>query len=113
MVRPHPGRRHSERRRTHALTMLGAFLRRSGPWVVVLDDFPRGRSEQLGRDLEVVLDRAIRGLRLVILSHGEPAIEIQRHHVAGQLARVTTSDLAMDVPEVTEVLARHEVDATT
>ena len=32
-----------ERRRTHALTMLGAFLRQSGPWVVVLDDFPRGR----------------------------------------------------------------------
>ena len=101
-----------ERRRTHALTMLGAFLRRSGPWVVVLDDFPSGQVGQLGRDLEVVLDRAIRGLRLVILSHGEPAIEIQRHHVAGQLTRVAASELAMDVPEVTEVLARHEVDAT-
>ena len=101
-----------ERRRTHALTMLGASLRRSGPWVVVLDDFPSGQVGQLGRDLEVVLERAIRGLRLVILSHGEPAIEIQRHHVAGQLTRVAASELAMDVPEVTEVLARHEVDAT-
>ena len=92
--------------------MLGASLRRSGPWVVVLDDFPSGQVGQLGRDLEVVLDRAIRGLRLVVLSHGEPAIEIQRHHVAGQLTRVAASELAMDVPEVTEVLARHEVDAT-
>ena len=92
--------------------MLGASLRRSGPWVVVLDDFPSGQVGQLGRDLEVVLDRAIRGLRLVILSRGEPAIEIQRHHVAGQLTRVAASELAMDVPEVTEVLARHEVDAT-
>ena len=101
-----------ERRRTHALTMLGAHLRRSGPWVMVLDDFPSGQIGQLGRDLEVVLARAIRGLRLVILSHGEPAIEIQRHHVAGQLTRVAASELAMDVPEVTEMLARHEVDAT-
>ena len=101
-----------ERRRTHALTMLGAHLRRSGPWVMVLDDFPSGQIGQLGRDLEVVLARAIRGLRLVILSRGEPAIEIQRHHVAGQLTRVAASELAMDVPEVTEMLARHEVDAT-
>ena len=102
----------NERRRTHALTMLGASLRRSGPWVVVLDDFPSGQVGQLGRDLEVVLERAIRGLRLVILSQGEPAIEIQRHHVAGQLTRVAASELAMDVAEVTEVLARQEVDAT-
>ena len=101
-----------ERRRTHALMTLGACLRRSGPWVVVLDDFPSGQTGQLGRDLEVVLDRAIRGLRLVILSRGEPAIEIQRHHVAGQLTRVAASELAMDVREVTEVLARHEVDST-
>ena len=101
-----------ERRRRHALTVLGAFLRRSGPWVVVLDDFPSGQIGQLGRDLEVVLDHAIRGLRMVLLSHGEPAIEIQRHHVAGQLTRVACSELAMQVPEVTEVLARHDVDAT-
>jgi LuxR family maltose regulon positive regulatory protein len=101
-----------ERRRLHALTVLGAFLRRSGPWVLVLDDFPSGQVGQLGRDLEVVLDHAIRGLRLVLLNRGEPAIEIQRHHLAGQLTRVAGSELAMDVSEVAEMLARHQVDAS-
>jgi len=101
-----------ERYRLRALSVLGAFLRRSGPWVVVLDDFPSGQVGQLGRDLEVVLEHAIRGLRLVLLSHGEPAVEIQRHHVAGQLTRVAASELTMDVPEVTEMLAQHQVDAT-
>ncbi len=110
-VVPIPDVGSSERQRRHALTMLGTTLRRTGPWVVVLDDFPSGRFGQLGRDLEVVLDHAIRGLRLVILSSGEPAIEIQRHHVAGQLTRVEGAELAMDVTEVTDLLARHGVEA--
>ena len=100
-----------ESRRTHALALLGTWLRRTGPRVLVLDDYPTGGTGALGRDLEVVLDHARRGLSLVVISRGEPALSIQRHHVAGDLTRITVKDLAMDWHEVAVVLAHHEVDA--
>jgi LuxR family transcriptional regulator, maltose regulon positive regulatory protein len=98
-------------RRTHALALFGTWLRHSGPRLLVLDDYPTGDIGALGRDLEVVLDHARRGLSLVVISRGEPALAVQRHHVAGGLTRITVPDLAMDWHEVAGVLARHDVDA--
>ena len=101
---------HDSRRR-HALALFGTWLHRNGPRLLVLDDYPTGDVGALGRDLEIVLDHARRGLSLVVISHGQPALAVQRHHVAGDLTRITVPDLAMDWHEVAGVLARHDVDA--
>ncbi|MET0999888.1 MAG: LuxR C-terminal-related transcriptional regulator [Marmoricola sp.] len=98
-------------RRLRGLAQLGTALRHSGPWLLVLDDFPTGQVDDLGRDLEIVMDHAQRALSVMIISHGEPALAVQRHHVAGDLTRVTRQDLALDRHEVAAVLARHDVDA--
>lgn len=98
-----------EPRRRQALAQLGARLRRTGPRVLVLDDYPTGNTSALGRDLEIVLDHAQRRLSLVLISHGEPDLPVQRHQVAGELTRITVDDLAMGWTEVAGVLARHGV----
>ena len=91
-------------RRDHALALLGTSLRQRGPRLVVLDNFPTGRPGALGRDLEIVLDHAQRALALVVISRGEPALPVQRQHVAGDLTRISVPDLAMDWHEVADVL---------
>lgn len=106
-----PGGGPHEAGRMRALALLGRALRRSGSWVLVLDDFPTGDAGVLSADLEVVLHHAQRSLSLVVISHGQPALAVQRHHVAGDLARITVADLAMDRHEVADVLTRHGVDA--
>ncbi len=109
---PIPSSGDSDARRLHALALLGAAMRRSGPWVLVLDDFPTGPVGDLGRDLEVLMNHAHHGLRLVILSHGDPALAVHRHHVAGELTRIGVPDLGLDVHEVAAVLRAHGVLAT-
>jgi LuxR family maltose regulon positive regulatory protein len=102
----------SDRGRLHALARLGAALRRSGPVVAVLDDFPTGPPGVLGHDLGIVLEHAQQGLRLVVLSQGDPALRVQRHHVAGELTRIGLPDLRLDTSEVAAVLARQGGAAT-
>ena len=108
---PVPPARATPARRLRALAQLGAAMRHSGPWMLVLDDFPTGRVGDLDRELGTVMDHAQRALSLIVLSRGEPALSVQRHHVAGDLTRITRQDLALDRHEVAEVLARHDVDA--
>ncbi|MGZ5403484.1 MAG: hypothetical protein ACXWDL_02420, partial [Nocardioides sp.] len=86
---PVPPTRATGMSRLRALAQLGSGLRRSGPWVLVLDDFPTGQVRELGRELETVLDHAQRALSLIVLSRGEPALAVQRLHVAGDLTRIT------------------------
>lgn len=108
---PVPPARATQARRDRALAQLGAALRHSGPRLLVLDDYPAGQVGALGRELETVLDHAHRALSLIVISRGEPALSLQRHHVAGDLTRITREDLALDRHEVAELLARHDVDA--
>jgi LuxR family maltose regulon positive regulatory protein len=110
-VAPIPATGVSERRRLHALALLGTTLRRSGPWVLVVDDFPTGPVGGMGDDLEIVMDHARHGLRLVVLGRGEPALSVQRRHVAGELTRIGVADLRMNAHEVADVLAQHGVHA--
>lgn len=110
-VSPVPALGSRESRRTHALALLGTWLRRTGRRVLVLDDYPTGETGAIGRDLEVVLAHAGHGLSVVVICRGEPALSLQRHHVAGDLTRITVADLAMDWHEVAAVLARHDVKA--
>jgi LuxR family maltose regulon positive regulatory protein len=98
-------------RRTHALALLGTWLRRTGPRVLVVDNYPAGGLGALGDDLEIVLDHARGGLSLVVISRGEPALALPRHHIAGDLTRISVEELAMDRHEVAEVLLQHQVDA--
>lgn len=98
-------------RRAHALATLGRSLGRGRHTVLVLDDYPTGEVGALGRNLELVLDHARRELSLVVISRGQPAFAVQRHHVAGDLTRISVPDLAMDWKEVAGVLAGHEVVA--
>ncbi len=102
----------TEARRIGMLADFGAALRGAGPWVVVLDDYPSGSPGRLERELEIVLDHARRAVRLVVISQDDPAIDLHRHSVAGELTRVVDRDLALDYREVVEVLRRHDVDAT-
>jgi LuxR family maltose regulon positive regulatory protein len=102
----------SESLHSRALARFGGELRRSGPWVVVLDDYPSGAAGTLGQDLETVMEHAHRGLSVVVVSQGEPALSVQRHHVAGELTRIGVPDLAMDTREVAAVLARDGHPAT-
>lgn len=101
----------SASRRTHALATLGRSLARSGRRVLVLDDYPTGEVGALGRELGSVLEHSGHGLSLVVISRGQPAFPVQRHHVANDVTRITVPDLAMDWREVSEVLAGHEVEA--
>ena len=51
-----------------------------------------------------MLDHAGRSLRLVLLSQAEPALDLHRFAAAGELVRVSDTDLVMDDDEVAEVL---------
>jgi LuxR family maltose regulon positive regulatory protein len=90
--------------RVEALIALGEALHGGGPWTVVLDGFPTGPPSELGSDLELLLDHGGRALRVVLLSRGEPALELHRYSAAGELARVTDRDLVMDDAEIAGVL---------
>jgi LuxR family maltose regulon positive regulatory protein len=101
-----------QRSRSEALALLGTGLRRTGPWVLVLDDYPTGDTTPLGRDLEIVLDHARGRLHLVVISHADPDLPVLRHQVADELTTITVDDLAMDRTEVAGVLVGHGVDST-
>ena len=107
---PVPTSECAEPRRFRMLADLAVALHVSGPWFVVLDDYPTGPSGRLERELEFVLNRAQRDVRLVVLSQGEPALALHRHAAAGELTRMVGSDLVMDTLEVADVLRRHDVD---
>ena len=94
----------SDRDRTRALVAFGEALSSRAPWTVVLDGFPTGTPSRLGRELEIVLDHSGRSLRLVLLGHGTPAVDLHRFAAAGELVRVTAADLLMDADEITGVL---------
>ncbi|HET7351826.1 MAG TPA: LuxR C-terminal-related transcriptional regulator [Marmoricola sp.] len=96
--------------RSQALALLGARLRRTGPRVLVLDDYPTGETAALGRDLEIVLHHARGRLHVVLVSHAEPDLPVQRHRIADELTTITVDDLAMDRTEIVGVLAAHGVD---
>jgi LuxR family maltose regulon positive regulatory protein len=108
---PLPSADCSQRQRIGILADLGSALRTARPRVVVLDDYPTGPSGRLARELEIVLDHARRGIRLVVLCQGQPAIDSHRHQAAGELTTVTPPDLVMDAAELAHVLRRHDVDA--
>jgi LuxR family transcriptional regulator, maltose regulon positive regulatory protein len=98
--------------RTRMLEDLGIALRDTGPWVVVLDDYPSGRAGPLERDLETMLDGARRGVRLVVVSQSDPALPLHRHAAQGELTRVTAADLVMGTGDVAAVLRGHGVDSS-
>ncbi len=106
-----PASRTPQLHRRGALARVGTALGRGGPWLLVLDDFPTGEVRGLGRDLQRVVEHARRRLSITVISHGSPALPVQRHQVAGDLTRVASPDLAMDHHEVAAVLTRHDVDA--
>lgn len=101
---PVPAGRASTRARVQALVELGEAMRGRDPVTVVLDGFPTGTPTQLGSELELVLEHARRALRLVVLSRGEPALDLHRMSAAGDLVRATAADLVMDDVEIAGVL---------
>jgi LuxR family transcriptional regulator, maltose regulon positive regulatory protein len=105
-----PPYRGSGTRRNAALADLGVALRERGPWVAVLDGYPAGRPGRLGTELGIVLEHARRGLRLVVLSQAEPALNLHRTAAAGELTRVDAAELVMDDAEIEELLRREGVD---
>ncbi|HEX5086281.1 MAG TPA: LuxR C-terminal-related transcriptional regulator [Nocardioides sp.] len=98
--------------RVEALIELGEALGRGGSRTVVLDGFPTGVTSQLGSELEILLDHAGPALKVVVLSRGEPALDLHRRSAAAELVRVTDRDLVMDDTEIAGVLRLADVVAS-
>ena len=94
----------SDRERSRALVAFADALSTRGPWTVVLDGFPTGTPSGLGREIEIVLDHSGRSLRMVLMGHGPPAVDLNRFAAAGELVEVTAADLLMDTDEITGAL---------
>ena len=98
-------------RRRAVLAALANALRTSGPWVLVLDDFPVGSSGALGADLEYLIEQCDRALRVVILTKGRPSIALHRLRMAGELTTIGSDALDLNRVEVAQLLRLHGVVA--
>jgi LuxR family maltose regulon positive regulatory protein len=83
--------------------------RRDTPVVVVLDDLQAIRSSSGVEGLTYLVKHATPGLRLVLVSRGDPPLALQRYRLAGALTEIRTGDLVFGERETRELLLRHGV----
>lgn len=77
----------------------------SGPVVVVLDDAHELTDTQTLADLEFVVRRAPRQLRLILAARVDPDLRLSRFRVAGALTEVRARELAFTQAEAAELVA--------
>ncbi|HEX6499427.1 MAG TPA: LuxR C-terminal-related transcriptional regulator [Micromonosporaceae bacterium] len=75
------------------------------PVTVVLDQFERIRTREVGSGLDFVVRHAGRQLRLVVVTRTEAVLPLYRYRLAGEIAEVTADDLAFNRAEAEEMLA--------
>lgn len=97
-------------RRRAVLAATADALRIDGPWYVILDNFPTGKSRELGADLEFLLTRTERSLRVVVLADAQPALPLHRLTMAGEVTVINGSELDLSQVEVAQLLRQHGVD---
>jgi LuxR family transcriptional regulator, maltose regulon positive regulatory protein len=83
--------------------LAAALDERDDPVVLVLDDFHEV-AESVHRDLDRLLHRPPRGLRLVIATRADPPLRLGRLRLQDQLTELREPDLAMTLDETAEML---------
>jgi LuxR family transcriptional regulator, maltose regulon positive regulatory protein len=98
-------RAHSGREATaaHVSKRLSA---RDAPIALVLDDFHEIENKVLLREVDALLARSPRQLRLVISTRADPHLRLQRLRLAGELTEIRACDLAFTSEECTAFLGR-------
>ncbi|WP_037604974.1 helix-turn-helix transcriptional regulator [Streptacidiphilus rugosus] len=90
------------------LVRLAAWINsRPEPFVLVLDECEQLNNPDLTGQLHDLIRHTEEHLRLVLISRNEPLLPLHRYRAAGLLTEIRTADLALRLPEATEVLARH------
>lgn len=93
------------------ISRLARLLERDGGRrVLVLDDFPCGTPDSLGRQLTTLLTQTT-ALRVVITSTGSPALDLARLRAAGRSAYLGPDTLRLTADEVGQILAAADVRA--
>lgn len=81
------------------LVRLAAHLAaRREPLILVIDQFERVPGADVAAGLDYLLSGASSGLRLVLISRGEPLLPLHRYRLAGEITEIRARDLAF-LPE--------------
>ncbi len=89
--------------------VVAGLVRLAVPVVLVLDDIHVIDDEAVLADLSTLLRAPPPQLRLVLLARADPALSLHRLRVSGALTEVHSADLALNVEEATELMARDGV----
>ena len=81
----------------------GALADRIEPIVLVLDDFHEV-AESVHAGVDLLLRRPPGGLRVIIATRADPPLHLGRLRLQDQLAEIRAPDLALTLPETTEML---------
>ena len=73
-------------------------------WVLVLDDFHAITNPALHQAVDLLLDALPPQVRLVLLSREDPALQLARRRVRGQLVELRQDDLRFTLPEAVAFL---------
>jgi LuxR family maltose regulon positive regulatory protein len=82
------------------------------PVVLVLDDLQELHSQEALSQLEVLLDRRPRLLRVVLATRRDPQLGLHRLRLAGELTEVRASDLRFTLDETRELLAASGIESS-
>ncbi|EGX54639.1 LuxR family transcriptional regulator, partial [Streptomyces zinciresistens K42] len=74
---------------------------------VVLDEYDRVNTPEIGEQLEFVLHHAGPGLRLVLVTRTEPLLPLHRYRAAGAMTEIRNAELAFTPEETVALLDRH------
>lgn len=75
------------------------------PPVIVLDDIQQLRDREVLRSIDLLLERRLPGLHLVLSARYDPPLRLQRLAVADQLTEIRSRELAFTPAEARELLA--------
>ncbi len=85
---------------------------RSQPIVLVLDDFNEIESPIVLKELQLLIDHAPRGLRVVLSTRADPRLRLQRLRLTDDLTEIRAAELAFTVAECDEALEPFAADLT-
>ncbi|MFI9029525.1 LuxR C-terminal-related transcriptional regulator [Streptomyces sp. NPDC053560] len=88
------------------------LARRTGPVVIVLDDFEPAPGSAAAEDVTLLLRHAFPMVRLIVVARRDPPLHLHRRRLAGELTELRTGDLAFTEKETVTLLAQHDVTLT-
>ena len=79
------------------------------PVIVVMDDVHTITSSEVLGGINALISRPLPGVSVVMAARSDPMLPIHRYRVAGQLAELRASDVAMNREEISRLLDIHAV----